>query len=79
MFAGNVSNDELPAYYHASDVFVLPSVAESETFGLVQIEAMASGVPVVSTNLPTGVPWVNQDGVTGLVVPPRDPRALAER
>jgi rhamnosyl/mannosyltransferase len=77
VFAGSVSNEELPAYYHASDVFVLPSVAESETYGLVQIEAMASGVPVVSTNLPTGVPWVNQDGVTGLVVPPRDPAALA--
>jgi rhamnosyl/mannosyltransferase len=78
VFAGNVSNEELPAYYHASDVFVLPSVAESETYGLVQIEAMASGVPVVSTNLPTGVPWVNQVGVTGVVVPPRDPRALAD-
>jgi len=77
VFAGSVSNEELPAYYHASDVFVLPSVAESETYGLVQIEAMASGVPVVSTNLPTGVPWVNQDGVTGLVVPPRDTGALA--
>jgi rhamnosyl/mannosyltransferase len=77
VFAGSVSNEDLPAYYHASDVFVLPSVAESETYGLVQIEAMASGVPVVSTNLPTGVPWVNQDGVTGLVVPPRDPAALA--
>jgi rhamnosyl/mannosyltransferase len=78
VFAGNVSNGELPAYYHASDVFVLPSVAESETYGLVQVEAMASGLPVVSTNLPTGVPWVNQDGLTGLVVPPRDPAALGQ-
>lgn len=78
MFAGRVSADDLPAYYRASDVFVLPSVAETETYGLVQIEAMASGVPVVSTNLPTGVPWVNQDGVTGLIVPPRDPVALGD-
>ena len=78
VFAGSVPDAELPAYYHASDVFVLPSVAESETYGLVQIEAMASGVPVISTNLPTGVPWVNQDRITGLVVPPRDVAALAQ-
>jgi len=38
---------------------------------------MACGKPVVSTNLPTGVPFVNQDGKTGIVVPPRDPGALA--
>jgi glycosyltransferase involved in cell wall biosynthesis len=76
-FIGRVSDEDLPAYYHASDVFVLPSVAVTEAYGLVQIEAMAAGVPVVSTNLPTGVPWVNQDGVTGLVVPPRDAGALA--
>jgi glycosyltransferase involved in cell wall biosynthesis len=76
-FVGRVSDQELPAYYHASDVFVLPSVAETEAYGLVQIEAMASGIPVVSTNLPTGVPWVNQDGVSGLIVPPRDSAALA--
>jgi rhamnosyl/mannosyltransferase len=77
-FIGRVSDDDLPAYYHASDVFVLPSVAVTEAYGLVQIEAMAAGVPVVSTNLPTGVPWVNQDGVTGLIVPPRDAGALAD-
>jgi glycosyltransferase involved in cell wall biosynthesis len=76
-FIGRVSDEDLPAYYHASDVFVLPSVAVTEAYGLVQIEAMAAGVPVVSTNLPTGVPWVNQDGVTGLIVPPRDAGALA--
>ena len=78
LFAGRVQDADLPAYYHASDVFVLPSVAESETYGLVQVEAMASGVPVVSTNLPTGVPWVNQDRVTGLIVRPGDVAALAE-
>ena len=43
---------------------------------MVQIEAMLSGLPVVSTALPTGVPWVNQDGQTGLVVAPGDPAAL---
>jgi rhamnosyl/mannosyltransferase len=71
-----VSDDDLPAYYQAADVLVLPSVARTEAFGVVQIEAMAAGIPVVCTNLPTGVPWVNQDGVTGLVVPPDDSAAL---
>jgi rhamnosyl/mannosyltransferase len=76
-FFGRVLDRDLPAYYHACDMFVLPSVAKTEAYGLVQVEAMAAGLPVVSTNLPTGVPWVNQDGVTGLVVPPDDAVALA--
>lgn len=75
-FAGQVSDEELPAYYQAADVLALPSIARTEAFGVVQVEAMAAGVPVVSTNLPTGVPWVNQHGVTGLVVEPGDPVAL---
>lgn len=77
LFLGRVSDEDLPAYYQAADVFVLPSVAKTEAFGVVQVEAMAAGLPVVSTNLPTGVPWVNQDGVSGLVVPPSDAGALA--
>lgn len=77
IFAGRVPDADLPAYFQAADVFALPSIATTEAFGVVQIEAMAAGVPVVSTNLPTGVPWVNQDGVSGIVVAPDDAGALA--
>jgi rhamnosyl/mannosyltransferase len=76
-FLPPVDDAELAAWYRAADVFCLPSVARSEAYGLVQLEAHASGTPVVSTNLPTGVPWVNRDGETGLVVPPGDAPALA--
>ncbi|NTW28718.1 MAG: glycosyltransferase [Coriobacteriia bacterium] len=76
-FLGPQTDDELSAWYHAADVFCLPSVARSEAFGLVQIEAHAAGTPVVSTNLTTGVPYANLDGVTGLTVPVGDALALA--
>lgn len=76
-FLGEVTDDELPAYYQASDVFVLPASHRSEAFGVVQLEAMAAGKPVVSTDLGTGTSFVNQDRLTGFVVPPRDARALA--
>ena len=74
---GPQADDELAAWYHAADVFALPSVARSEAFGLVQIEAHAAGTPVVSTDLTTGVPYANLDGVTGLTVPVGDAGALA--
>ena len=78
VFAGRVSNQDLRAHYRAADLFVLPSVARTEAFGVVQVEAMAAGLPVVSTDLPTGVSWVNRDGETGLVVRPGDSRALGD-
>lgn len=77
-FAGDVDDESLPAYYAAADVFVLPSVERSEAFGIVQLEAMACGLPVVSTELGTGTSVVNRHGETGFVVPPRDSRALAD-
>lgn len=77
-FAGWVSDEDLVAWYHACDVFCLPSLTRAEAFGIVLLEAMACGRPLVTTALPTGVSAVNRDGRTGLVVPPGDAPALRE-
>jgi len=77
-FLGSVSDHELAELYRACNVFVLPSVTRQEAFGVVQLEAMAAGKPVVSTDIGTGVGWVNRNGETGFVVPPRDVSALRE-
>lgn len=69
--------DDLSHLYTNSDIFVLPSIAKSEAFGLVQIEAMAYGLPVINTNLPTAVPTVSINRLTGLTVEPANTGALS--
>jgi glycosyltransferase involved in cell wall biosynthesis len=64
--------------YQQARCLILPSTKRSEAFGMVQTEAMACGTPVISTDIPTGVPWVNMDNVSGLVIPSEDPSSLME-
>lgn len=76
-FTGLLPRDDMKGYLHAARVFVLPSVTEAEAFGIVQIEAMSAGLPVVNTAVPTAVPKIARDGLEGLSVAPRDAGALA--
>lgn len=74
-FLGTVPNVDLPPVHAACDVFVAPNVG-GESFGIVLVEAMAAGLPVVACDIP-GFTEVVRDGLDGLLVPPRDARALA--
>ncbi len=67
---------DLLTYLHTCEFLVLPSIQNSEAFGIVQLEAMACKKPVISTNLPTGVPYVNKNNTTGLIVEPGNVNAL---
>lgn len=78
IFFGEANQEDLVAYYYACDIFCLPSIARSEAFGIVQLEAMICGKPVVSTNLDTGVSFVNQHRKTGILVPPKNKTALTK-
>ncbi len=77
-FLGRISQENLPKVYAACDVFVLPSVSRLEAFGIVALEAMATGKPVVVADIP-GVREVIEDGREGLLADPVNPQDLAEK
>jgi rhamnosyl/mannosyltransferase len=78
-FLGNLNDADKIAYLMTSDILVLPSIFKSEAYGIVQVEAMAYGIPVISTKIDgSGIDWVNQNGITGFTVPVCDENSLAE-
>lgn len=77
LLAGRQPRPHVKALLHAARVFAFPSVSPAEAFGIAQLEAMACGLPVVNTSLPTAVPWVARDGAEAVTVPPVDAPALA--
>ncbi len=77
VYHGVLHGKALVRQYQNASVFVLPSTGKTESFGMVMIEAMACGVPVIGTNV-GGIPLVIEDKKTGLIVPPSDVRAMSE-
>jgi glycosyltransferase involved in cell wall biosynthesis len=80
-FLGVINHEDLLPYYQSADVFVLPSIIENgmtEAFGVVLLEAMASGCPVIGSNV-GGIPDIIVNGESGFLVPERDSDALAAK
>lgn len=75
-FAGRLVRDEIRQLFNSACLFAFPSVTTAEAFGLVQIEAMAAGLPIINTDLPTTVPQVARHDMEALTVPPGDSAAL---
>ncbi len=76
---GFIPQEVESAYYGACDVFCLSSIMKTEAYAIVQVEAMSAGKPIVATKITgSGVAWVNENGVSGLNVPPKNSKAIAE-
>ena len=72
---GQIENEKVPQYLAIGDCFVLPSLKEG--FGIAILEAQAVGLPVIATNV-GGIPDIIKDGKTGILVPARNPEAIAK-
>lgn len=76
---GRVSDEDLNLYYQKATMFCLPSTHRSEAYGVVLIEAMKYGIPLVTTNISgSGVSWVNKEGICGYNAPIKNSQALAD-
>lgn len=79
MLAGRLDDNQLKLLLNRSSIYCMSSINKAEAFGVVMLEAMSSGVPIVATKIPgSGVPWVNEHGVSGLNVPIEDSKSLAQ-
>lgn len=78
VFVSNANDTELVEFYKKADLFVLPSINEAEAFGVVQLEALANALPVVNTNLRSGVPFVSLNDYSGITVEPKNSEVLRE-
>jgi rhamnosyl/mannosyltransferase len=77
-FVGTLTGEGAEAYFAAAELFCVPSTSRAEAYGVAALEAMARGLPVVASDIPgSGLGWLVQHGVNGLLVPPSDPQALA--
>lgn len=76
-FLGLIPNASVPDAFREMDVAVFPSIHDSESFGVAAIEAQACGIPVIASRV-GGLPEVVLEGITGIIIPPRDPEELAE-
>jgi glycosyltransferase involved in cell wall biosynthesis len=76
-FVGYLSQGDVKVHLHAARVFAFPSITRAEAFGIAQLEAMAAGLPIVNTSIPTAVPRIARDGIEALTVPPSDVAALS--
>jgi glycosyltransferase involved in cell wall biosynthesis len=77
-FAGRLERRDIKRLFHSAQIFAFPSVNDAEAFGIAQIEAMSTGLPVVNTQLRTTVPWVARHDQEALTVQPNDPSAFAQ-
>ncbi|MBQ3458264.1 MAG: glycosyltransferase [Synergistaceae bacterium] len=77
VIAGLQTGEFYRAFFHVADIFAFPSTWP-ESFGIVGLEALAAGLPLVTTEIWAGSSYYNEDGKTGLIVPPQDPQALAD-
>ena len=79
ILAGRLSDDQINSLLYKSSIYCMSSINKAEAFGVVMLEALSCGVPIVATDISgSGVPWVNKHGLSGLIVPAEDPKAMAQ-